>query len=82
VERGDIASRVQGNLRLCVGKTDKKCVLSNMHIRPAKGNFKEGGKYVKSLVIEDRDVHPGYADLNDRMSSSYNISRGTWKWLK
>jgi hypothetical protein len=53
-----------------------------MHIRPAKGNFKEDGKYVKSLVIEDHDVHPGYADLNDRMSSSYNISRGTWKWLK
>jgi hypothetical protein len=57
-----------------------KCfVLSNMHIPSAEGNFKEGGKAVKSLIIKDYTTHMGYVD---RMANSYSISKKTWKSTK
>jgi hypothetical protein len=53
-----------------------------MQIPPVEGNFKEGGKAVKPLSIEDYTAHMGYVDLNDRMAKSYSIINKTWKWTK
>jgi hypothetical protein len=38
-------------------------VLSNMHISLVEGDFREGGKAVKPLVIKDYEAHMGYVDL-------------------
>jgi hypothetical protein len=62
---GDPVSRVWRNLRaVCWKKKREVYVLSNMHIPPAEGNFKEGGKGVKPLIIKDFSTHMGYIDLS------------------
>jgi hypothetical protein len=43
-------------------------VFSDMHIPPAEGDFKEGGKAVKSLSMEDYTTHMGYFDLSDMIA--------------
>jgi hypothetical protein len=53
-----------------------------MHISPIERNFKEGGKAVRPLVIEDYTTHMSYTDLCDRMTKSYSIRKGTWNWMK
>jgi hypothetical protein len=53
-----------------------------MDILPAEGNFKEDGKAVKLLIIEDYSTHMGYVDLSDKMTNSCSISKKTWKWTK
>jgi hypothetical protein len=50
------------------------CILSNMHISLVEGDFREGGKAVKPLVIEDYEAHMGYVDLCDKMVNGYNIT--------
>jgi hypothetical protein len=40
-----------------------------MHVPPAEGNFKEGGKAMKPLIIEDCTTHMCYTDLSDRMAN-------------
>jgi hypothetical protein len=42
---------------VCWKNKQEVYVLSNMHIPPAEGNLKEGGKAVKSLIIEDYTTH-------------------------
>jgi hypothetical protein len=53
-----------------------------MPIPPAEYTFKEGGKAVKLLIIEDYTTHMGNADLSERMANGYSFSNKTWKWVK
>jgi hypothetical protein len=50
-----------------------------MHIPPVEGNFKEGGKAVKPLVIEDYETLMGYVDFSGKMMNGYSIGKRTWK---
>lgn len=84
LRRGDIVTRVRGNLCVLRWK-DKRDVflLTNMHSPPAEGNFvDEHYNAIKPQVIEDYNKHMGYVDKADRMANSYGISRRTWKWTK
>jgi hypothetical protein len=40
-------------------KDREVCVLSDMHISLVEGDFREGGKAVKPLVIKDFEAHIG-----------------------
>jgi hypothetical protein len=53
-----------------------------MHIPPAEGNFKEGGKAVKPLINDEYTTHMGYVQLSDMMGNSYNIRKKSCKWTK
>jgi hypothetical protein len=53
-----------------------------MHIPPVEGNFKDGGKAVKPLVIKDYTTQTGHTDLSDIMVNSYSISKKTWKCME
>jgi hypothetical protein len=53
-----------------------------MHVPPAEGNFKEGGKAMKPLIVEDCTTRMCYIDLSDRMANSYGIGKKTRKWMK
>jgi hypothetical protein len=53
-----------------------------MHIPPAEGNFKESGKAVKPLIIEEYTTHVAYVDLSDGMADSCSVSKKTWEWAK
>jgi hypothetical protein len=46
-----------------------------MPIPPTEGNFKGGGKAVRTLVIEGYTTHMGYIDLNDRMQTATALGR-------
>jgi hypothetical protein len=50
-----------------------------MHNARAEGNFKEGGKAVKPVIIEEYTTCVGYVDLSDRMANSCSTSKKTWK---
>lgn len=84
LKRGDIVTRVKGNLS-AVRWRDKRDVyiLTNMHSPPAEGSvLDESGNAIKPHVIEDYDKHMGYVDKSDRMANSYGIARKSWKWTK
>jgi hypothetical protein len=71
LERGDTVSRVQGNLMTARKKAKQRVyVPSNLLLPPAEGNFKEGGKAVKPLIIEDYTSHISYVDFSYRMVNS------------
>ena len=84
MKRGDIVTRVRGNLRAVRWKD--KCdvyILTNMHSPPVEGNFTDdSGQAIKPSVIEDYNVYMGFVDKSDRMVNSYGIARRTWKWTK
>jgi hypothetical protein len=46
-----------------------------MPIPPTESNFKEAGKAVKPLIVEDYTTHMGYIDLNDRMQTAIALAR-------
>lgn len=84
LKRGDIVTRVKGNLSV-VRWRDKRDVylLTNMHSPPLEGNFvDESRNAIKPQVVEDYNRHMGYVDKADRMANSYGIARRTWKWTK
>jgi hypothetical protein len=84
MKKGDIVTRVRGNLRAVRWK-DKRDVyiLTNMHDPPVEGNFSdESGCAIKPTVVEDYNTYMGFVDKSDRMVNSYGISRRTWKWTK
>jgi hypothetical protein len=73
-------SREWGNPRVVCWKDKHEVyILSNMHIPLAEGDFKEDGKAVKPVIIEDYTTCMGYVDLSDTIPSSYSISKKTWK---
>ena len=83
-EKGDIATRVMGTLRIVCWK-DKRDVyiLTNMHAHPVEGNFTdESGQAIKPRVVEDYNACMGFVDKADRMVNRYGIARRTWKWSK
>jgi hypothetical protein len=76
LKRGGTVSRVRGNLRaVCWKDKQEVFVLANMPIPPPEGNFKEGGKAVKPLIVEDYTTHMGYVDLNERMQTAAALAR-------
>jgi hypothetical protein len=81
--RGDPVFRVRGNLWAVCWKMKREVyALSNTHITPAEGNFKEGGKSVNYLIMEECTTHMGYVHLSDKMANSYSVSKESWKWRK
>jgi hypothetical protein len=49
-------------MAVCWKETREVYVLCDMHIPPAEGNFKEGGKAVKPLIIKDYTTHMSSVD--------------------
>ena len=48
---------------------------------PAEGNFcDDSNRPVKPNIVERYNRHKGNVDNSDRMSSSYSMSRRTFKW--
>lgn len=84
LKRGDIITRVRGNLSAIRWKDKRDMyLLTNMHSPPLEGNFvDEFGNAIKPKVIQDYNTHMGYVDKSDRMVNSYGITRKTWKWTK
>lgn len=84
LKRGDVKTRVKGNLTAIVYKDKWNVnVLKNLHSPPLEGNFcDEHGKAMKPAIIQDYNRHMGYVDKSDCMTNSYSISVQTWKWTK
>jgi len=84
MKRGDIRTRVRGNLRaVCWKDRWDVYILTNMHAPSVEGNFTdESGQTVKPRVVEDYNAYMGFVDKLDRMVNSYEIARRTWKWTK
>jgi hypothetical protein len=69
MKRGDIATRVRGNLR-AVRWMDRRdfYVLTNMHAPPVEGNFtNKSGHAIKPRVVEEYNAYMGFVDKSDRM---------------
>jgi hypothetical protein len=84
MKRGDIVTRVRGNLRAVRWKDRRDVyILTNMHAPPVECNFThESGHAIKPRVVEDYNAYMGFVDKSDRMVNSYGIARRTWKWTK
>ena len=84
MKRGDLMTKVKGNLTAMVWKDVQNVnILTNMRSSPLEGNFcEEYGKAMKLTVIHDCNRHLGYVDKSACMTNSYSISRRTWKWIK
>ncbi|PNF36309.1 hypothetical protein B7P43_G00540 [Cryptotermes secundus] len=84
LKKGDIVTRVKGNLSVVLWKDKRDVyVLTNMHPPPLDGNFQdESGCAIKPHVIEDYNAHMGFVDKSERMVNSYGMARRTWKWTK
>jgi hypothetical protein len=74
LKRGDTVTRVWGSLMVVCWKDKQEILIlilnSNMHIPPVEHNFKEGGKAVKSLIIEDYTTRMSYVDFSDRRATA------------
>ena len=77
LKRGDIKTKVKGNLTAVVWKDRQSVnVLKNLHSPPLEGNFcDEHGKAMKPAIIQDCNRHMGYVDKSDCMTNSYSISK-------
>jgi hypothetical protein len=84
MKRGDIVTRVRGNLRAVRWKGRRDVyILRNMYTPPVEGNFiHESGHAITPSVVEDYNAYMGFVDKSDRMLNSYGIARRTWKWTK
>jgi len=84
MKRGDIMTKVKGNLTAIVWKAIRNVnILTNIHSSPLEGNFcYEYGKAMKLAIKHDCNRRMGYVDKSARMTNSYSISRRTWKWTK
>ena len=84
MKRGDIVTRIRGNLRAVWWKDRHDVyILTNMHSPPVEGNFTDdSGNAIKPRVVEDYNAYMGFVDKSDRMVNSYGIARRTWKWIK
>ena len=84
MKRGDIVTRVRGNLRAVHWKDRRDVyILTNMHSPPVEGNFTDdSGNAIKPCVAEDYNAYMGFVVKADRMVNSYGIAQRTWKWTK
>jgi len=59
------------------------CLLTDIHIPPREGNYRdEHRNAIKLAIVVDYKHHMGHVDDSDRMANSYTASRRTWKWTK
>ena len=84
MKRGDLMTKVKGNLTVIVWKDIRYVnVLMNTHCSPLEGNLcNEYGKAMKLAIIHYCNRHMGYVDKSAHMTNSYSFSRQTWKWTK
>ena len=84
VKRGDIVTRVRGNLRAVLWKYKHDVyILTNMHSPPAEGNFTDdSGHAIKPRVVEDYNAYMEFVYKSDRIVNSKGIAWRTWKWTK
>jgi len=84
MKRGDLKTKVKGNLTTIVWKDKQKGnTLMNMYSPQLEGNFfGKHGKAMQLAMIQNYDRHMRFVDKSDHMIKCYSISRWTWKWTK
>jgi hypothetical protein len=84
LKRGDIYTRVKGNLTATIWKDKGEVrILTNMHKPSVKGKFcDKHGKPQKPAIVEDYSQHMDYVKRGKRMTNNYSVSRRSWKWKK
>ena len=72
MKRGDIVTRVRGNLRAVRWKDRRDVyILTNMHSPPVEGNFTDdSGHAINPRVVEDYNAYMEFVDKSDRMVNS------------